>query len=404
MQVNRSFVAVAVDLSRLPDDLIADNAISDILNVGREVDLLETVRQTEKNSIIPIELMRFQASRLRIPVALFDVQTKIEFELKKVINIVNDNQAQLRYNSSLEVYSYGIQRISEITNEAQIKLLEIISRSLTKPIFAAELFEVIALFPKHYREGLWGYLKNNNFLIPFSHKNENYVINHRLYKDSKKFQMALEILEEQKLENIVEFLQNNPGNPLPVVSQALGTQDNTLYLLSKYGLLEPIRLEVQGDNKEYLFSPNSTMARDDKDHFDLVKMTLANFRFGEYYSKKTRLYSLNLFFDKLLDRGYAGSAEAIGTDYENLEKNGIVRVEKIDASNYRFWVLKRDVIEDAKNIIRGVIPFHSTREVGGLTNINNMVRTRTHIDAEIAQATQREVIKALRDIQEGSVT
>jgi hypothetical protein len=278
------------------------------------------------------------------------------------------------------------------------------AKTFLKPVLASELFEVMALFSKPFREGLWNFLKNNNVLIPFSHNNENFVINHRLYKDPKKFEMAMQILEEQKLENIVEFLQDNPGNPLPVVSQALGTQDGTLYLLSKYGLLEPIKLEVQGDNKEYLFSPNSTMERDDKDHFDLVKMTLANFRFGEYYSKKTRLFSLNLFFNKMLDKGYAGSAEAIGTDYQNLEKNGIVRVEKIDSANYRFWLLKRDVIEDANNIIKGVIPFHSSRAVGCLSNINNMVQTRTQIDIEIAKATQKEVIKALRDIQEGSVS
>ena len=179
-------------------------------------------------------------------------------------------------------------------------------------------------------------------------------------------------------------MQDNPGNPLPVVSQVLGTKDDTLHLLSKYGLLEPLKLEVQGDNKEYLFSPNSTMERDDKDHFDLVKMTLANFRFGEYYSKKTRLYNLHLFFGRLLDRGYAGSAEAIGTDYHNLEKNGIVRVEKIDTNNYRFWLLKRDVIEDANNIIKGAIPFHSSREAVNLSNIENMVQTRTKIDVEVA--------------------
>jgi hypothetical protein len=403
MNIDKAFVAVAVDLSRLPDNLIADNSIPDIINVGREVDLLETLRRTERNSIVPLELLRFQASRLRIPVALFDAKTILEFQTKKIVSIVEEG-VLLRYNSSSEVYTYGLQRIQDIKNEAQLKLLELISKTLVKPILASELFAVFSLFSKTFREGLWNFLKENNALIPFSHKDENYIINHRLYKDPKKFEMAMQILEEQKLQNVVEFLQNNPGNPLSVVSQALGTKDDTLYLLSKYGLLEPLKLEVQGDNKEYLFSPNSTMERDDKDHFDLVKMALANFRFGEYYSKKTRLYNLHLFFGKLLDRGYAGSAEAIGTDYHNLEKNGIVRVEKIDSTNYRFWLLKRDVIEDANNIIKGEIPFHASHDAGSLSNINNMIQTRTHIDVEIAQATQKEVIKALRDIQEGSLS
>ena len=96
----------------------------------------------------------------------------------------------------------------------------------------------------------------------------------------------MDILQDKKLGNIVEFLQNNPGNPLPVVSQTLGTQDDDLYQLSEYGIIEPIELNVQGDTKEYLFSPTSTLSRVDKDHFDLVKTTLANFRFGEYYSAR----------------------------------------------------------------------------------------------------------------------
>jgi hypothetical protein len=133
-------------------------------------------------------------------------------------------------------------------------------------------------------------------------------------------------------------------------------------------------------------------------------MTLANFRFGEYYSSKTRLWSLNKFFNKMLDRGFAGSAEAIGTDYKNLEKAGVVKVEKIDASNFRFWLLKRDVIEDANNIIKGVIPIQSAKKVGNLMDINNMVQTRRQIDVEIAQASKQQVIKALRDIQEGAIS
>ncbi|MDR2720384.1 MAG: hypothetical protein LBC03_06250 [Nitrososphaerota archaeon] len=404
MTIDRTFVAVAVDLSRLPNDLIADNTISDIITIGREVDLLETVRQTERNSVIPLELLRFQASRLRIPVALFEKQSIIEFQSKKIVIVTAEEQVELRYVSSSEVYTYGLQRIREIKSEAQLKLLNLISKTFVKPILISELFEVLTLFSKHFRESLWNFLKETNVLIPFLHNNEQYVINHRLYKDPKKFEMAMQILEEQKLQNVVEFLQNNPGNPLPVVSQALGTKDDTLYLLSKYGLLEPLKLEVQGDNKEYLFSPNSTIARDDKDHFDLVKMTLANFRFGEYYSKNTRLYDLHLFFGKLLDSGYAGSVEAIGTDYHNLEKNGIVRVEQIGSNNYRFWAQKRDVIEDANNIIKGVIPFHSSRTTGSLSDINNMMQTRTQIDVEIAQSTNKGLIKALRDIQEGSLS
>ena len=54
MKIDRTFVAVAVDLSRLPDNLIAENSIPDIINIGRKVDLLETLRQTERNSVVSL--------------------------------------------------------------------------------------------------------------------------------------------------------------------------------------------------------------------------------------------------------------------------------------------------------------------------------------------------------------
>lgn len=401
MNIGKSFVSVAVDLSRLPDDAIAETGLATILNVGREVDLLETIRRTEKNAVLPLDILRIEASRLRIPGELFNAVTIIEFQKKKVLDVIDDDKAQLHFQNSSDVYSYGLQRISEIKVTAQLKFLEILSKTLVRPAPVRDFYDVLGLFPKHLRDGLWNFVVGNKVLIPFQYNSEAFLISHRLYKDEKKFRMALEILKEQKLENIVEFLQNNPGNPLPVVSQRLNTKENSLYLLSKYGILEPIKLEVQGDAKEYLFSPTSTLSREDKDHFDLVKMTLANFRFGEYYSKKTRLWSLDKFFTKMLDRGFAGSAEAIGTDYQNLE-NKVVKVQKIGGTNYRFWLLKRDVIEDAHNIMRGEIPIHSTKSVGNLTDINNLIQTRRQIDVELARASEKEVLKALREINEGA--
>jgi hypothetical protein len=401
LNIDKSFVSVAVDLSRLPDDAIAETGLATIVNVGREVDLLETIRRTEKNAVVPLDILKIEASRLRIPGELFNVVTIIEFQKKKVLNIIDDDKVQLHFQNSSDVYSYGLQRISEMKDAAQLKFLEILSKTLVKPAPVKDFYDILGLFPKHFRDGLWNFVVRNKVLIPFQYNNEGFLISHRLYKDEKKFRMALEILKEQKLENIVEFLQNNPGNPLPVVSQRLNAKENSLYLLCKYGILEPIKLEVQGDAKEYLFSPTSTLSREDKDHFDLVKMTLANFRFGEYYSKKTRLWSLDKFFTRILDKGFAGSAEAIGTDYQNLE-NKVVRVQKIDGTNYRFWLLKRDVIEDARNIMRGEIPIHSTKSVGNLTDINNLIQTRSQIDVELARASEKEVLKALREINEGA--
>lgn len=397
---DRTLVSVAVDLSRLPDDPIAESQLSDILLLGREVDLLEMVRSTEEESIVPTELMKLQATRLRIAPQLFERDVLNAFEKKRMLQLIN-SKVKLLYQTSTEVYNYGLRRLVEIRDREQLDFLAILARTLNKPIPTSDFYDLLSRFNKAYRTGLWNFVIQNKILIPFRWRDGSYLISNRLFKDEKKLKMALEILEENHLDHIVEFLRENPGNPLPVVSKHLKADENTLLLLGKYGLLEPLKLEVQGDTKDYLFSADSTLKRQDSDHFDLVKMTLANFRFGEYYSKKSKLRSLDDFLSSMLDRGFAGWASAIGTDYQNLEKNLIVRVEKVTGNIYRFWLIKRDVITDARDIVRGIIPISSNKDVGTLSNIENLVLTRRQIDVDIAQATNKEIVHAIRLIQEG---
>jgi hypothetical protein len=52
--------------------------------------------------------------------------------------------------------------------------------------------------------------------------------------------------------------------------------------------------------------------------------------------------------------------------------------------------------------MRGEIPIHSTKSVGNLTDINNLIQTRSQIDVELARASEKEVLKALREINEGA--
>jgi hypothetical protein len=131
-----------------------------------------------------------------------------------------------------------------------------------------------------------------------------------------------------------------------------------------------------------------------------VKKTLSNFRYGERYSK-WNLYSIDSFLSSLLDRGYAGRATPIGTDYRNLELAGVVKVEKIAGDingKYRFWLLKRDVIEDVQNIIKGNIPFTTNIPEINLSSMDNTVTSRMSIAAS-PHLNVEEVTDAIRQIQ-----
>ena len=104
----------------------------------------------------------------------------------------------------------------------------------------------------------------------------------------------------------------------------------------------------------------------------------------------------------MLDHGYAGSAEAIGTDYMNLEWAGIFKIEQITGTEkYRFWMLKRDVVEDARSVLRGYIPIQSKLKVGKLSRIESVVQARANIGLRLDHNSMKDITKSLRQIEEG---
>ena len=395
-----------MDLSRLRDDPVAELQLSDLLLIGRESDLLEAIRRSDRDSTEPLDLLRLQASRIGIPPLVFEGVCLPRLR-GRYFEITTDGNVTLRFTTTEQIYSYAIERLKHIERdsdkEKQIHYCDILAESMVKPVSSDNFFGVLSEFGKPYRKPLYEFAITNRLLIPFSWKNEGYVVSHHLYKDERRFKAALEILEAHKLASMLNFIQENPGNPSTVVEQHLGLAAGTISALSTAGIIEPIRLDVEGDSKEYLFAPTTTNEREDQDEFDPVKMTVSNFRFGEYYSKKTRLWSLDKFLSKLLDRGFAGNAEAIGTDYRNLETIGVIRVVPVSGSNYRFWLLKKDVVEDVRSIIRGAIPIKSNQNIGDITSLENLVQTRRQMDPALVRKAQGNVNQALREIQETSL-
>ena len=322
------------------------------------------------------------------------------FQQNKMIDI-DDSRVALRYTETAQVYSYGWARLDEKVTEKELKLVDLICRSCKRAVSVEELDVILELFPRDFRSGLKSFLLENIILKTFSHKGDEYVVSPRIYKNEQKFREAIEILNEHRLSNIIDFIQNNPGNPLPVAEKYLQTDQEILELLSQSGIIDPVRLDVKGDVKDYLYCSN-ILNRPDDEPFDLVRKTLANFRFGEYYSEKTKLRDLDRFLEYMLDHGYAGSAEAIGTDYQNLEWAGIFKIKKITGTEkYRFWMLKRDVVEDARSVLRGYIPIQSKLKVGKLSRIESVVQARANIGLRLDHNSMKDITKSLRQIEEG---
>lgn len=394
-------VSTAVDLSRLGRNPYAEIQLRRLLAVGREIDLLEALRRSGKKAQLTVERVIIHATGLGIDSDSVESSMLQAFQQHKMIDI-GGSRLILKYTETAQVYRYGRVRLDERATEMELKLVDLICRSCERAVSIEELEVILELFPRNFRSGLKSFLLENNVLMSFIHGGDKYVVSPRIYKNEQKFREAIEILNEHRLSNIIDFIQENPGNPLPVTEKYLKTDQETLELLSQSGIIDPVRLDVRGDVKDYLYCSDILNRREDKDHFDLVRKTLANFRFGEYYSEKTKLYDLGRFLEYMLDHGYAGRAEAIGTDYMNLEWAGIFKIEKITGTEKcRFWMLKRDVVEDALSVLRGYVPIQSNLKVGELSRIESVVQARANIGLRLDPNSMKDITKSLRQIEEG---
>jgi len=396
----KCLVSTAVDLSKLVRNPYAEVQLRRLLAVGREIDLLEALRRSEKKAQLTVEIVIIHATGLGIDSDSVESSMLQAFQQHKMIDI-DDSRMILKYTETAQVYSYGRGRLDEKVTEMELKLVDLICRSCERPVSIEELDEILELFPRDFRSGLKSFLLENKILNTFIREGDEYVFSPRIYKNEQKFRVAIEILNEHRLSNIIDFIQENPGNPLPVAEKYLQTDQETLELLSQSGIIDPVRLEVRGDVKDYLYC-SDILNHPDDEPFDLVRKTLANFRFGEYYSEKTRLYNLGRFLEYMLDHGHAGSAEAIGTDYMNLEWAGIFKIEQITGTEkYRFWMLKRDVVEDALSVLRGYVPIQSNLKVGELSGIEGVVQARASIGLRLDPNSMKDITKSLRQIEEG---
>ncbi|RMI36018.1 hypothetical protein EBO15_39810 [Actinomadura harenae] len=117
-----------------------------------------------------------------------------------------------------------------------------------------------------------------------------------------------------------------------------------------------------------------------------------------------RLYNPGAFIQKLIDRGEAGNASPIGTDYPMLETAGIVRVIPGASSNrYRLELLQSDVAEDALSILSdrdgsGSDPNGAAALRAQRSYVHtDRERARLALSVEVDDVEQSRLISALRD-------
>ena len=89
---------------------------------------------------------------------------------------------------------------------------------------------------------------------------------------------------------------------------------------------------------------------------DLAYETAGYFRYNELFANPIygQLQDLDAYLNALITRGTAGNATNIGRNYSALELKGVIKIVQGTSSQlYRMLLLKKEVLNDAKEILSG---------------------------------------------------
>lgn len=163
---------------------------------------------------------------------------------------------------------------------------------------------------------------------------------------------ALQPARRTALRSLLEELHEHEGRPTSEIESA---EPGLVGTAVAQGLVEATEIKTtDGKTATFHFTPRFRgygVSKDEiPDALDQVKLVIASFAFSTRYPKY-KLTDPERFLNSLINRGYAGNATPIGTDYGAMEKQKIVNVEPVEpgSARYRFIAVKRDTLVEARD-------------------------------------------------------
>lgn len=157
------------------------------------------------------------------------------------------------------------------------------------------------------------------------------------------------------INNMVEVVNEDQGIPLDIL---LGKYGNKLpNQVAGVGVLYGYPLSIGNQQSTFYFTPElrSRFEREGRgDKFEIIKPGVAHFQYANKLAPKPtgRLrFNPSVLLDRLIERGYAGDATAIGTDYDLLVKKGLLKIEPTYSNRFKFLLPdSREKIADLEAI------------------------------------------------------
>lgn len=239
---------------------------------------------------------------------------------------------------------------------------------------------------------------------------EDFLYNDFLWGDdierTAKALAALPTNVRSNLGSLLEELHKHEGRPLSEIESA---PKGLVQVAVVHGLVERTEIvSTTGRTATFHFTPafrGFGVTRDDiPDALDQVRLVMASFAFATRYAS-FKLDHPEVFLQALIDRGVAGNASPIGTDYGALERQKIVEVKPTGYhKRYQFVAVKTDTLTQALDAMRaGALLRPATGSSTGTSllghHFSDPVATRLRLGEQVGRtpAYDEALIAAVRD-------
>lgn len=170
------------------------------------------------------------------------------------------------------------------------------------------------------------------------------------------------------------------------------------------GILDKTQIDAPGGGrKEFLTTPHiygELAATQGKDVCDRVRLFLDSIRHGQHYGDwyTGRILDPSVLLTKLIDTGEIGPCSAIGTDYQLVEKAGVVNVKP---SKYRQGQFTMELVqEDTVRLVRDIVARRFPTALTGPSTPRVACNQSGFVSAEATRATLGEQPQRVREAEQ----
>jgi len=203
------------------------------------------------------------------------------------------------------------------------------------------------------------HLRGSGLVDTFSFKDTSWYYSPEVfgenYKDVISFLSSQTEDSRNNINDLISAVTEDQGVPYDILAGRYGAQLPNQ--VAGVGILYGYPLAIGSDENTFYFTPDlrSRFEREGRgDKFEIIKPGVAHFQYAHKLAalQTGRLrFNPSVLLDKLIEKGFAGDATAIGTDYELLVKKGLIKIEPTYANRYRFLLPdSREKIADLEAI------------------------------------------------------